>query len=122
MEQIGQIFLERLEGALTNEPEGTPGRWTRAYVNASFEYDPDELQLTTAIASAVTTDPKLIETLQGQFEWLDRQLEADGLPPARATLIRLACDGLWIAELLELSSVNDSQRSSLKDELMGLTR
>jgi AcrR family transcriptional regulator len=122
MEQIAQVFVKRLEQALENEPEGVPGRWTRAYITASFEYDPDELQLTNAIASVVTNEPALIETLQEQFAWMDRRIENDGLPPARATVIRLACDGLWVAELLELSTVHDPLRSSLREELMGLTR
>ena len=122
MEQIARIFVQRLERALENEPEGIPGRWTRAYITASFEYDPDELQLTNAIASVVTNEPALIETLQEQFAWMDRRIEDDGLPPARATVIRLACDGLWVAELLELSTVNEPLRSALRDELIGLTR
>jgi AcrR family transcriptional regulator len=122
MEQIAQIFVSRLERALTEEPEGTPGRWTRAYIAASFEYDPRELQLTNAIAHVVSNEPTLIETLQEQFAWMDRRIEEDGLPINRATVIRLACDGLWVAELLELSTVNEPLRSGLRDELIGLTR
>ncbi|NJK46571.1 MAG: TetR/AcrR family transcriptional regulator [Pleurocapsa sp. SU_196_0] len=122
MAQIAQVFVTRLEQALTTEPEGTPGRWTRAYVTASFEYDPDELQLTTAIASVVTNEPALVAVLQQQFAWIDERIENDGLPAARTTAIRLACDGLWIAELLELSTVNEPLRSGLRDELIRLTR
>ena len=122
MDEIGQVFKRRLERALEAEPEGTPGRWSRAYVHASFEYDDGELQLTNAIASVVMGNPELVETLKADLCWIDEQLERDGLPAARATTIRLACDGLWLAELLDLSTVQEPLRSSLRADLLELTR
>jgi AcrR family transcriptional regulator len=122
MERIAKTFANRLQYHLDAEAGATPGRWTRAYINASFEYEPDELKLTSAIATVVSSDPALVHVLQSQFAWIDERIENDGLPAARATAIRLACDGLWISELLELSTVQNPLRSSVRQALMEMTR
>ena len=122
MDQMGKVFATRLEQYLGKEAPGQPGRWARAYIHASFESDADELQLTSAIASMVSSDPALIDALRQEFAWIDRQLEQDGLPLPKATVIRLACDGLWLAELLDCSSVTEPLRSDLRQELLEMTR
>ena len=43
---------------------------------------------------------------------------ADGLPPANASLVRLAADGLWLTELLDLAPLDEDLRSSVRDELL----
>jgi AcrR family transcriptional regulator len=120
--QVATFFKARLERALEMEPEGASGRWTRAYITASFASDPDELQLTNAIASIVTGDPALLHVFKEDFAWMDAQLERDGLPLARAMVIRLACDGLWVAEVVDSAPVGEPLRAALRDELIGLTR
>ena len=122
IEQVGQVFKARLEKFMGLETCDQPGRLARAYIRASFEYEADELQLTNAIAKVVSEFPELLQGLQTDFLHLDQEMQKDGLPAARAIVIRLACDGLWFSELIGVSSLQASLRSQMLEELLALTR
>jgi AcrR family transcriptional regulator len=122
IEGIGRVFEQRLEKYLALETPGFPGRFARAYIRASFEYETDELRLTNAISKVVGEFPELLQELQADFLKLDQEMQSDGLPAARALVIRMACDGLWFSELMGISKLQDSLRSQMLEELMMLTR
>jgi len=98
-------FDADIEIARGGGPEGArsaPGSWLRAYIRASAgpaEEDGD----TAALLAAVATDPSLLAPLQEQYARWQAQAEADGVDPALATVIRLALDGLWMADLFGLA-------------------
>lgn len=121
IEQVGQVFKARLEKYMALETSFQPGRLARAYIRASFEYEADELQLTNAIAKVVSEFPELLQELQTDFAQLDQEMQKDGLPAARALVIRLACDGLWFSELIGISSLQESLRSQMLEELLAMT-
>ena len=122
IEQVGQVFKARLEKYMALETSLQPGRLARAYIRASFEYEADELQLTNAIAKVVSEFPESLQELQTDFAQLDQEMQRDGLPAARALVIRLACDGLWFSELIGVSSLQESLRSQMLEELLAMTR
>jgi AcrR family transcriptional regulator len=121
MAQVGKVFKGRLEKYMGLESSYQPGRLARAYIRASFEYEPDELQLTNAIAKVVSEFPELLAELQAEFAQLDQEMQLDGLPAARAIVIRLACDGLWFSELIGMTSLQEPLRSQMLEELIALT-
>ncbi len=49
-------------------------------------------------------------------------LEHDGLDPAVATLLRLACDGLWMCDLFGLAAPTASRRLAVGEALDRLAR
>jgi AcrR family transcriptional regulator len=121
MEQVGKVFKARLEKYIALETPDQPGRLARAYIRASFEYEADELQLSNAIAQVVSEFPELLLELQAEFAQLDQEMQKDGLPAVRAIVIRLACDGLWFSELIGVSSLQESLREQMRDELLAMT-
>ena len=122
MTQLTQTFELRLQAALELEPKRKRGRFARAYIRASFEPEADELELTNALANMIVHFPELIDQLRQEFAFIDKNFTKDGLPEARATLIRLACDGLWFSELLGVDTIEKPRRSSLLTELLELTK
>lgn len=122
MTQLTQIFEVRLQAALELEPKRKRGCFARAYIHASFQPESDELELTNALANVIVHFPELIDQLRQEFAFIEKQFAKDGLSEARATLIRLACDGLWFSELLGIEKVEEPQRSSLLKELLELTK
>jgi AcrR family transcriptional regulator len=122
MEQVGKVFKARLEKFMSLETSDQPGRLARAYIRASFEYEADELQLTNAIAKVVSEFPELLLELQEEFVQLDQEMQSDGLPAARAIVIRLACDGLWFSELIGVASLQEPLRQQMLEELIAMTR
>lgn len=117
------VFNHRLDAEIrhANEPEGTRGRWLRAYVRATFNTAPDEYEITAALAIVVTEEPSLRDFLKENFVQLRILSEQDGIEPTIAALIRFAVDGLWFNEVLQLSRLEEPFRTQLFDRLMRLT-
>ncbi len=122
MTQLTQTFEMRLQAALEAEPKRKRGRFARAYIRASFEPEPDELELSSALAQVIISYPELIEQLRQEFAFIEKKFAIDGLSDARATLIRLACDGLWFSELLGVELIEEPRRSGLLSELLELSK
>ncbi|WP_051507372.1 TetR/AcrR family transcriptional regulator [Saccharibacillus sacchari] len=106
------------------ESEGDQaGKWGRAYVRATFGTE-EELEwshMLAAFPAAMFTDPKLLDQVRVQYEEWQKLLENDGVDPVKATILRLAVDGLWYAELFRLAPPNAELRRKVRDELMRWT-
>jgi AcrR family transcriptional regulator len=112
-------FDDYLQHLLLDEPP-TPGRWLRAYIRATFLPNPSGPDLSSGVASALMAYPELLADLKAAFDHFEATAQRDGLPSARASAIRLACDGLWMAEITGMSGVTEPNRSALMQELLAL--
>lgn len=112
--------LEKFERRLQNDLDGTPGAWTRAYVRPMLDGQPapDELETNAAVIAAITENPALLEPFREKTrEWQEKS-EHDGLEPALATLLRLAADGLYFAELFDLGAPQGELRSRVLERIL----
>ena len=108
-------FDADIETARREEPEGergAPGGWLRAYIRSSAGPAEDD-EDTVALLAAVSNDPRLLAPLQEQYARWQTQAEADGVDPALATVIRLALDGLWMADLFGLAPPQGALRDQV---------
>jgi AcrR family transcriptional regulator len=135
-EQLVQALLERMvqsfedeRRAMENEETATSqGRRTRAFVRASVEgswarksgLKRNNREMFAALLAAVTSDPELLEPLRRRSRQWQAELENDGLPADRATVVRLAADGLWLAEMLGLTELPPARRKSVVREMLRL--
>jgi AcrR family transcriptional regulator len=136
-ESLIQAMLDRLiqyceqEIAQHQQNDAAPGRWTRAYVRktlaplttypgeAAF---PESKEVGAGLIVAAATNPKLLEPLRKRFRTWQRAIERDGISPTRATVVRLAVDGLWLADVLGIWSLSDKLRRQVLNELIRLTQ
>lgn len=104
--------------------ERGPGRATRAYVKATFEDEEstDTTRLGAALIAAVAAEPALLDPLRQAAASWQRQVVDDGLAVARATVVRLAADGLWLSELFGLAPLSPELRRAVERELRALAR
>jgi AcrR family transcriptional regulator len=114
-------FTRDLSRATAQEEDG-PGRWMRAYIRASCTSDPEEAEITTSLLAAIGTNPQLLEPFQRQYRQWQERAEQDGLPPALATLLRLAADGLWLADLFGLAPPEGALREQVIQALLQLAK
>jgi AcrR family transcriptional regulator len=135
-ESLIQAMLDRLiqycEQEMTQHQQNdvAPGCWTRAYVRktlapltpypgeAAF---PKSKEVGAGLIVAAATNPKLLEPLRKRFRTWQRAIERDGISPTRATVVRLAVDGLWLADVLGIWSLSDKLRRQVLNELIRLT-
>lgn len=103
--------------------EGTPGCFTRAYLEATIAPseepgDPRERRLGGALLAGVASDPDLLAPLRDRFAAWQEAVEADGLSAGLATVVRLCADGMWLSDLFELAPVEDPLRTEVARRLM----
>ena len=116
-------FRSHVEQAATAEPEGVPGRLTRAYIRVSFAHagDPNGLRDYIALAAHLMFEPALEELAQADAAQWRSALFEDGLDPAITRMVIAATDGsnsapLWGAVLTE------PDRTALEADLIALTQ
>lgn len=119
LQQLFADFELRVEQYHVLEPE-TPGRWSRAYVRATFEDEPLPLELTVLLLSAISEDDVLIHLLRDDVRQWDMRLCSDGLPVPRARVIRQAADAYWTECLIGTEPTEASERQELMNELLTL--
>src|SRR5262245_9918009 len=132
-EALIQAMLERLiqycerEIAAHQQDDGEPGNWTRAYVRKTSEpmlpYPgeadfPHSKEVGAGLVAAPTTNPQLLDPFRERLRVWQQAIESDGIEPARATVVRLAVDGLWLAELLGIWTLDGMLRQQVLDELV----
>jgi AcrR family transcriptional regulator len=136
-ETLIQAMLERLiqycerEIEAHQQRDAEPGCWTRAYVRKTAEPTlpypgeadfPRSKEVGAGLIVAATTNPRLLDPLRQRFQAWQQAIERDGIDPVRATIVRLAVDGLWLAELLGIWSPGVELRTQVLNQLLQLTR
>jgi len=104
---------------------GKPGDFLCAYLEATVAPvaepgDVRERRLGAALLAGITADPELLAPLRQRFAGWQAAAEADGLDPALATVVRLAVDGLWLADLFELAPLTGELREAVAGQLRKL--
>jgi len=113
-------FEARVDRLLEREPPGA-GRRLRAYVRASFEENPIPLELAAVLAASLSENDPLLRLLrEDTARWRDRLAE-DGVPAARAEVVRLAADASWTDRLLATGGEGEPTRAGVLAELLALT-
>lgn len=121
LNRLIEAFEDRLAAHLAAQGgEQEPGAWLRAYVAANFSSTPTGPSVSTGLLAAVATSPELQRQLRQQFDaWHQRTL-ADRLDPALATVVRLAADGLFMSEALQLAPLDEPLRGQVARTLAAL--
>ena len=117
--EFEQALLERLKAA---DYDRSPGAWLRAYIQANIDVSDRGTDQSAALLAAVATKPELLVTIREHFTAWQRRLADDGLDPILATIVRLAVDGLFMAELLNLAPPDVETRTRVVTALLELTR
>jgi len=121
IERLMHDFSEAIAALMAADPD-PDGRWLRAFINATFTPEFAQVERSAGLLAAASTDTALLDPFRVQFAaWQDRAAAASD-DPAVGTLIRLAADGLWFAELLGISPLDDATRESVRQTLITLTR
>lgn len=122
-------FTSRFDAAWADLAAGDPerhGRKLRAYVRASLAGEPGLGgtfdKACGSITAALANFPERLDPVRAQSERMQRAVETDGLDPVLATILRLAVDGLWLAENFNLARFDPGLRAAVVERLVGMTR
>jgi AcrR family transcriptional regulator len=122
-------FTERFDHAverLSAEDAAVKGRTIRSYVKASFGHAPGTGpkfdRACGSITAALANNPGHLAIVREQSARWQRAVEADGLDPVFASIIRLAVDGLWLGENFNLMRMNQRMRARIEARLLAWTQ
>jgi AcrR family transcriptional regulator len=123
-----QRLAERFDAGLAaHRVDDGPGSLARAYVRECFAppkgADEERTEhLGAAVLAAMACEPHLLEPLRRAFAGWQQDLAIDSRDPVRATVARLAADGLWLCELFGFAGLTPDLRERVQQELERLTR
>ncbi len=108
-ERMLERFDRDLEALYAGEA-GEPGAFTRAYLRTTVTEEgkpaDNSAQLMAGILATFGRDSTHLENVREHFRRWHERLEADGIDPTTATIVRLAADGLWLSALLGLPQLD----------------
>jgi len=99
----------------------TPGRWLCAYVRATFDDEPPPLELVAVLLSGIMENDALMALVRDDWRHWQERLLNDGVPAARAQVIRQAADAYWSERLMDVAPSDHAARAELMRELLQLT-
>jgi len=114
-------FGERYVRTLAAEPAG-PARHARAYVRTAFDEDNgcNQAEMQRAIALLALSQPRCRERWNTLMQALLAEDGADARAADRLLLCRLASDGFWFAQMLDVYAIDAARKSRLQATLLGL--
>ncbi len=125
VERMLQSF-DRAQASLAGDDDAALGRWTRAYLATTVKPDGDpadaSARLMAGLLAGIGGDEARLAALRERFAAWQARIEADGIDPVSATLVRLAADGLWLSALLGLPKLDPDLAADVLAALDGLTR
>ena len=94
------------------------GKWLRAYVNVTFNKTYQNKDMNSGLLVAKAVNAELLDPIRNLYsEWQD-EIEHDGLDLAKATVIRLATDGIWLAELFDIYYLSEEKKELVYKTLL----
>lgn len=120
-DQLFAEFESRYALALAAEPEGAI-RHARAYVRTCFDRDMacNQGETQRAIALLALNLPSCRSRWHARMQ---QALAADGADPVaadRLLICRLAADGFWFSQMLDVYALDESRQANLQATLLGL--
>ncbi len=114
-------LMRREDESLAVASDALPGAWLRAYVRSGFASNAAFDELSAGLLAAVATNQALLAPVRAGFAAWQARAVGDGVDPAIATIVRLAVDGLWLTDLLQIAPLDSQLRAEVERALVGLT-
>lgn len=111
-------FLTQVDAEVGQDE--SEGAYTRAYVRASLQSDEGFEELVAALLASAPYRPYMVAGIRDQEATVRCALEADGIDPVMAHIVRLAADGLWFNRVFGLSPIPRERRAEIAERLEAL--
>jgi AcrR family transcriptional regulator len=106
--------------ALEKRSKSPQAKYATAYLRATFGAGTQLAESASGLLGAVANNVDLLQPAAQRHEMYQRRLESDGVTPELATLVRLACDGLFFAEAFKLAPPSEVMSRKVFDLLLAL--
>ncbi|CAH1202760.1 HTH-type transcriptional regulator BetI [Paenibacillus plantiphilus] len=118
VEELTDHFVADVTARAANAA-ASAGKWSRAYMEATFD-DINKGGISTAFTASLYANPDLLVKLERVYSDWQKNMENDGIDPVQATIVRLAADGLWFSELFGLGKIDEDLREKVIHSLRNM--
>ncbi len=116
-----EAMVDGFDASLASD-DASAGAFSRAYLQATAHTDEESLALSSALLAAAAIAPDSVEPLRERYRQWNKRLRDDGIDEVVAMIVRLAADGLWLADLLGLEPPKPKLRRKIVERLAALAR
>jgi AcrR family transcriptional regulator len=118
--------FDATQAALARSDPEPSGRRCRAYLGSTVDDDGAPVdasaRLFAGLLACLGGETSRLEAVGERFASWQAGLEHDGIDPVRATVLRLAADGLWLSSLFGHAPLDERLARAVIAELDGWTR
>ncbi|MEC5423653.1 TetR/AcrR family transcriptional regulator [Virgibacillus sp. C22-A2] len=93
------------------------GKWVRAYVDVTFNQTYHYKDMNSGLLAAKAVNAKLLDPIRDLYTFWQNEIENDGIDPVKATIIRLATDGIWLSELFDIYHIEQDKKDLVYEKL-----
>lgn len=112
--KLVEALIDRVVGgfdAQLAQADHEPGAFTRTYLHATVAGEGAvAAQPAVSALVAAALDPALLEPLRERYREWQRRIANDGIDPAVSSLVRMAADGIWMADAFALAPLTGEPR------------
>jgi len=94
------------------------GKWTKSYVDATFNNNNENMDMQAGLLAAKAVNTELLNPIRELFSKWQSEIEHDGIDPIKATIIRLATDGIWLSELFDINHIEEEKKEIIYQQLI----
>lgn len=117
--------FDEVQDELAGRDPRREGAWTRAYLASTItdEGEPadNSAQLMAGILATLGRESPQLEAVRERFARWHVRLAHDGVDEIKATIVRLAADGLWLSALLGLPGLEARESRRVVQALQEMT-
>ncbi len=116
---LAENYVEKIDRR-AQEYEDNAGRWTRAFLDVTIHNSNREMNAGLLAAKAI--NPALMQPICDAYKYWQGQLLSDGIDPVDAMIVRLAADGIWLSQLLDLEQLDEDMLLKVQERLNELIK
>ncbi|UOQ42898.1 TetR/AcrR family transcriptional regulator [Halobacillus salinarum] len=116
VEHLASNYQEKIKNNAEQDPV-EKGRWTRSFLDVTFNQSYENKDMNAGLLAAKAVNSDLLEPIRQAYKNWQHEIENDGLDPVKATIIRLAIDGIWLSELFDIYQIEEDKKDKVYSTL-----
>ncbi|UOR10955.1 TetR/AcrR family transcriptional regulator [Halobacillus amylolyticus] len=112
VEHLASNYQEKISHNAELDPI-EKGKWTRSFLNVTFNQSYENKDMNAGLLAAKAVNSDLLHPIREAYSNWQHEIENDGLDPIKATIIRLAIDGIWLSELFDIYQIEEDKKDEV---------
>ncbi|WP_046178124.1 TetR/AcrR family transcriptional regulator [Domibacillus tundrae] len=113
---------QEIEEKLLSDDTADSSQWFQAFIHTTFDEFGRKDLISPGLLSILLANPELIETWRNTYDGWTENIEKESDNLIIATIVRLACEGLWFTDMLGFSPVEGASRQQVLETLLDLSK